>query len=263
MPQVGDDHYLLPQHPGEVDRLDLQHYALRTALGSNHQSPLDSPARVLDVGAGTGQWGWDLAKEFRDAMVVGVDRTAGKPGPPAHYHPVRADVLQGLPFREDSFDFVHQRFLFLGIPLNGWPALVRDLVRVTRPGGWVELVEPQVGILENAGPAINRMMELTLGSAASMGLDTTGAVYDSLDEYLRQSGLTGVERKEVSLPIGEWGGVVGSFMGTDFRVTFTRVLEARTTVNKEELRTILHEVQTEYETRHVRYHVAVASGQKR
>ncbi len=36
--------YVLPRHPAEVDRLDVQHYALREALGTNHLASVEGPA---------------------------------------------------------------------------------------------------------------------------------------------------------------------------------------------------------------------------
>jgi hypothetical protein len=192
-PPTESRHYLLPRHPSEIDRLDLQHYAIRLALGANHQAPVEAPARILDVGAGSGQWGFDMTEEFPEALVVGLDLVSGKPNRPPRYQPVRADLLCGLPFLEGSFDFVHQRLLFLAIPTASWPALVQDLVRVTRPGGWVELVEPPLG-LDGAGPAIQRLLELSL--AAARGLDVSGAVYASLDDELRRAGARQVRRRE-------------------------------------------------------------------
>src|SRR5215467_3249923 len=105
------DRYLFPRHPTEIDRLDIQHYALRRALGADYLAPISRVDRVLDVGAGNGRWGYDLCAEFPRAMVVGVDLVSGKPGPPAGYRFVRANLLHGLPFAEDAFDFVHQRLL--------------------------------------------------------------------------------------------------------------------------------------------------------
>ena len=37
---TGGDAYLFPRHPSEVDRLDVQHYALREALGANYLAPV-------------------------------------------------------------------------------------------------------------------------------------------------------------------------------------------------------------------------------
>src|SRR5205823_5247718 len=36
-------HYLLPRHPDEIDRLDIQHYALRETLGANYLAPVGQP----------------------------------------------------------------------------------------------------------------------------------------------------------------------------------------------------------------------------
>ena len=109
-------HYFMPRHPSEVDRLNLQHYALREALGGNYLAPVSSAAFVLDVGSGTGQWGFEVCGQFPEAMVVGLDLAAGKPGPPPRYRLVRSDLLAGLPFNDGRFDFVHQRLLFLAVP---------------------------------------------------------------------------------------------------------------------------------------------------
>src|SRR5215467_77642 len=129
--------YLLPRHPGEIDRLDIQHYALRETMGANFLAPVESPQRLLDVGCGTGQWGFEACHQFPEALVLGLDLVAGKPDRPARYHWVKANLLQGLPFVHDQFDFVHQRLLVTGVPLASWPQVVAEFARVTRPGGWV------------------------------------------------------------------------------------------------------------------------------
>jgi SAM-dependent methyltransferase len=261
-PVTDSAHYLLPRHPREIDRLDLQHYAIRAALGAIHQAPVESPALVLDIGAGTGQWGWDLTEEFPGALVVGLDLVPGKAGGPHRYQPLRANLLQGLPFCDAAFDFVHQRLLFLGVPAGSWQDVIQDLVRVTRPGGWIELVEPRIGWLPGAGPAIERMLELSLAATAARGLDTSADVYHSLDEYLRRAGAQEVQRREQELPVGEWGGQVGSLMASDFRALFAWLLEARTPLGAEERVELLGRVQEEYEEGHVTWPLGIAFGQK-
>src|SRR5215471_1286524 len=69
---------MLPRHRTEIDRLDVQHYALREAVRGNHLAPVHAPATVLDVGAGTGQWAYDLCAEFPDAEVIGLDLVPSK-----------------------------------------------------------------------------------------------------------------------------------------------------------------------------------------
>jgi SAM-dependent methyltransferase len=247
--------YLFPRHPAEVDRLDVQHYALREELGTNHLAPVERPANILDVGCGTGQWAFELCAEFPEARVVGFDLEASKPERLANYRFVRGDLLRGLPFADERFDFVHQRLLAAsGVPLKLWAIVVRDLVRVTRRGGWVELVEapPELG---SSGPATAHLFELVRRLGRSLGLDTTGIIVGSLDTYLRDAGLEMVQRRAVDLPIGEWGGRVGSLLESGVRAGLTRlcddVFQAKFGITAEECRNLLratHEEWGEYRT---------------
>lgn len=256
--------YLFPPHPTEVDRLDIQHFALRATLDANLLAPVVAPGRVLDVGSGTGQWAFEVCAQFPGALVVGLDLVASKPSSPAGYRWVRSNVLQGLPFGSERFDLVHQRLMVTAVPLERWPALVGDLARVTRPGGWVELVEPMM-VCHRPGPATERLTELALRMASSRGLDAGSAVFDGLQGYLRAAGLQAVERRQASLPIGEWGGQVGSLMATDFRAVnarITEVLRARSELSPEECEDLLRRAQRECEEHGTSYTFAVAFGRK-
>jgi SAM-dependent methyltransferase len=216
------------------------------------------------VGCGTGQWGFELAREFPEALVVGLDLVASKPDRPANYRWVKGNLLHGLPFTKDRFDFVHQRLLVVAVPLAAWPDVVADLVRVARPGAWIELVEPMMAH-EGTGPAIERLDALTLQLAASRGLDTTGVVFSSLDEYLRQAGLAAVTRRQISIPIGPWGGRVGTLMATDVRAGYARlgdVLQARLGITADECRDLLQRSHDECEQLEMSWTFAVAHGQK-
>ena len=42
-------------------------------------------------------------------------------------------------FKDDYFDLVHMRGLAQS--LTDWPSVMKDAHRVTKPGGWIELVE--------------------------------------------------------------------------------------------------------------------------
>jgi SAM-dependent methyltransferase len=256
--------YMLPRHPSEVDRLDVQHYALRAAMGSTHLAPVARARRVLDSGCGTGQWGFELCAQFPEALVVGLDLVPGKAGgPPAHRF-VRANVLQGLPFADGRFDLVHQRLLVTGIPFVDWPRVVADLVRVTAPGGWVELVEPR---REPDGPAAatRRIFDLALDMATALELDTGGVVFGELDAYLRDAGLEQVTRRELVLPIGHWGGDVGALMATDLRAGSTRMcemLQARSRISEREARELIEGAQAEWEEHRTTWTFAVVYGRR-
>jgi ubiquinone/menaquinone biosynthesis C-methylase UbiE len=256
---------MLPRHHTEIDRLDVQHYALRSALRGNYVVPVERPERVLDVGAGTGQWGYDLCAQFPGATVVGLDVVPGKADRrPPNYRYVKANVLQGLPFADDQFDFVHQRLMITALPLQAWPGVVRDLLRVTRPGGWVELVEGGNEI-DPRGPATQRLFELAAQLAAAYGLDWTGSVTSLLDGYLADSGAEQVEMRRVPLPIGEWGGRVGSLLASDFRSTFNGLcgtFESRFGVPIAICQELLRAMHEECEGFQTRYTFSIAVGRK-
>jgi SAM-dependent methyltransferase len=259
-----DGPYVLPRHPSEADRLDVQHYALREALQRNYLAPVEAPAAVLDVGCGTGQWAFELCADFPRAMVVGLDLVSGKPKQPSNYRFVRGNLLQGLPFVEESFDFVHQRFLMSGVPVKSWAAVARDLVRVARPGGWVELVESPPWF-ESPGPATARLCELLQQLLRAEGLDSAGTVLGALDDHLRRSGLADVDKRALDLPVGEWGGQVGSLLATDMRAAFTRmsdVFETRLAFPAGDCLELVKTMQLELEQHHTQLSVVSAFGRK-
>lgn len=223
--EKGSQRYLFPRHASEVNRLDLQHYALREALGVNYFAPVERPERILDVGTGSGQWCVDMSTEFPQAATVGLDLVLAKPVPDRKYRFVWGDVTAGLPFQQESFDLVHQRLLRAGIPLLAWPAVVGDLVRVTRAGGWVELIEV-ANDPTNKGPATSELFGYLSRLAGSRGLSPDDRVVLALDRLLARAGLEEVTVRRFELPVGEWGGRPGSFMASDLRAMFTRLAPA-------------------------------------
>jgi SAM-dependent methyltransferase len=262
---ASDGPYVLPRHPSEMDRLDVQHYALREALQTNYLAPIETPAAVLDVGCGTGQWGFELCADFPRALVVGLDLVHGRPEPPANYRFVKGNLLQGLPFADDRFDFVHQRFLISGVPVKSWTSVAQDLVRIARPGGWVEVVEFPPWF-ESAGPATARLCELLQRLLRARGLDNAGVVFHALGDHLRRAGLTNVSKRSFALPVGEWGGQVGSLLATDMRAAFTRmsaVFESVFALPAEEGVELVKAMNEELELHQTKLTVAFAYGRKR
>jgi ubiquinone/menaquinone biosynthesis C-methylase UbiE len=216
--------YTLPKDDEEINRLDFQHYMLRFALRGNYAAPIGSPRSVLDVGTGSGRWPVEMASIFPKADVVGLDVV---PAPadgerkeetrPANYRFVAGNVLEGLSFADGSFDFVHQRLLIGALPADRWPGVVRELIRVTRRGGWVELVEANIWP-ENGGPALNTLGRWVYDAVARRGIDVQ--LCSHIGEMLTQGGMAGVTQREIRLPLGRKFGRLGTMMETNHLALF-------------------------------------------
>lgn len=222
---ITDAPYVLPKDLGETNRLDFQHYMLRYALKGNYAAPLQDPHDILDVGSGTGRWAIELAQQFPAARVVGMDispppveaRATPLPGP-ANYSFVQGNALERVPFADDSFDFVHQRFLTLAIPAARWPDVVAELLRVTRPGGWVELVETEP---PTGAPAIDQLARWGVELTKRRGIDM--ALMARIGDLLREGGATQVTARTVKMPVGKPAGHVGAMAAVDYLTALSAV----------------------------------------
>ncbi|MGH2502516.1 MAG: class I SAM-dependent methyltransferase [Ktedonobacterales bacterium] len=217
--------YMLPKDLDETNRLDFQHHMLRSFMRGNFLAPIAKPRDILDVGCGTGRWAMELAAQFPNANVIGVDVAppAVNESAPAtlkadNYTFVQGNVLERLPFADRSFDFVHQRYLIMGIPANRWPQVVAELMRVTRRGGWIELIEtePPYG-----APALDQLADWGKQLVSKRGIDF--AVARQVGPLLTAAGATDVTARPLTIPVGRPGGRLGAMMVVDYLSALTAV----------------------------------------
>ncbi len=210
-----DAPYLLPKDALEDQRLNFQHRVLYRTISNHYLAPIaETTATILDVGTGTGIWPVEMAALFPQAHIIGVDASLSSlPNPlPTQCLFCQANVLQGLPFPDAQFDMTHQRLLVAAIPTARWSGVVRELVRVTREGGWIELLE--IGdTIQNAGPATERLLTWMTGISKSLGFEM--GILSHLGDLLQQAGCQMVESQDIPVPLGEWAGAVGQMLKTD------------------------------------------------
>lgn len=214
--------YPLPKDMGEINRLDFQHYLLRAGAGGNYLAPVRQPADILDVGSGSGRWAMEVATTFPTARVIGMDLVPpavdeatilghGLDQRPPNYAFAPGNILEGLPFPDASFDFVHQRLLITAIPKERWPSVIQELARVTRPGGWVELAE--CGVPEAGGPGYMGLWGTWINFLATRGVDFT--IGHDIGQMLNNGGLANIAQRVLYYPMGNWGGRIGRASATD------------------------------------------------
>ena len=220
---VNEIPYVLPKDDSEMSRLDFQHFMLRQAARGNYVAPVRNPHDVLDVGCGTGRWAREVATHFPQANVMGIDilepktdtlATTGMGAElrPDNYIYLKANVLEGLSFPDASFDFVHQRLLLGALPAAQWPNDIRELLRVTRPGGWIELVE--CGVLEGSGPGGQAIVQWNIEMCERRGIDNL--IAPKLADIARNVGMRQVQVRKIALPVGPYGGRIGQMAAADY-----------------------------------------------
>ncbi|KAL1922815.1 uncharacterized protein VTP21DRAFT_9191 [Calcarisporiella thermophila] len=221
--------YPLPIDSLELTRLQHEHEIVRQTLGL-FSAPVEpmlrkEGAKVLEMGCAAGFWMREMAMHFPECEFVGLDvspavpasdgsgqdvKGKGKseggeaePPVPPNVQYVTANALNGLPFADDTFDFVYQRGMGLAYTTEQWARIMHELQRVTKPGGYVELVEPDME-LRRARDVISPPV---IDALKSRHLDL--GVGRRLGELLQES-LEATHTAHRSVPIGRWGGRIGA-----------------------------------------------------
>lgn len=223
--------YLMPIDQREIDRLDMQHYLIRYVMQCNYVAPVQNPKGILDVGCGTGRWAQEVATQFPQSKVFGLDLSAEQNKVtetfPSNYRFVKGNVLEELPFPDMTFDFVHQRFLHVAIPFQKWPHVIQELVRVTRVGGWIELAESDQ-IIHNGGPATQQLAQWALEWSRPRGIDPR--ISAQLGTLLDTAELQNIQNYRIDLPLGNWAGRIGTMTATDI-CAYNRAIRPKLTTD--------------------------------
>ncbi len=221
-------------------------------------------ATILDVGTGTGIWPVEMARLFPQAHIVGVDISAASLEYTSSSSSTfcLADVLKGLPFPDRQFDYIHQRLLVAALPATHWPAVIQELIRVSRPGGWIELLEIGVTI-QHAGPETTRLLNWMGERSRERGFDM--GLLSRLGEMLAQGGLEAIERHDIPVPLGEWAGHVGSMLKANVLSAFDALKGAYCTqanLPLEQFEAMVNRVAQEWEKNHASYVFHAAYGRR-
>ncbi|GLB38376.1 hypothetical protein LshimejAT787_0502410 [Lyophyllum shimeji] len=107
------------------------------------------PTNVLDLGCGSGTWILNCARVWKDSHFVGLDvvplqpdlQQVGSSDLASRITWVHSNFLEGLPFPDEEFDFVHIKRIALGVPEDKWDFIFEEITRVMKPGGAFEMLE--------------------------------------------------------------------------------------------------------------------------
>jgi len=191
-----------------MDRLELQHAAFRILFHGNFNAPiddaLDEGIKVLDAGCGPGHWTVEMAGTFPNSTFYGTDISEVFIDPaPQNCNFTVANTLEGLPFEDDYFDFVYQRKMSTSFSSNDYHTSVNELKRVTKPGGYIELVEYD-SVFKQRGPTwalVQDTFNATILARGALDMDVS-----NMSAFLAD--MEDINSDYASFPIG-WRGPIG------------------------------------------------------
>jgi SAM-dependent methyltransferase len=159
---------------------------------------------VLDVGSGVGHWGRLIATLVAPgAAITGVEREpewvaqATRSAPHERFRYVEGDAT-ALPFDDDTFELVTCQTVLIHVADP--QAVIREFVRVTKPGGQVIVAEPNNRasfVIGSSAPPADLLDVLAFVLACERGKAALGegdnSIGDLVPGFFAQAGLTDVE----------------------------------------------------------------------
>jgi SAM-dependent methyltransferase len=157
------------ESPAEMARLLDLHTLITKGMGGlfPERTDLAGVHDILDIACAPGGWVLDVARQYPDTQVTGIDISKRMVEYAQAYALVRGldnahfrqmDALKPLDFSNDSFDLVNARALVGFMYPEAWTALLQETFRITRSGGTVRLNEGEMPLTNS--PAFEKLSGL-------------------------------------------------------------------------------------------------------
>ncbi|CAG8634294.1 14522_t:CDS:2, partial [Funneliformis mosseae] len=150
-----------PNIETEDIKANVLHSVTKKVWGGNFSSPIENRlikgVRVLDVCCGPGYWVLDMAKTYPKSTFIGMDisPTFSEREKMTNVAFLECNVHDGLPWPNDTFDFVYQRYAWASYNEVQWKNIISEITRVCKPGGMIELMEFDWEFKNNSPIAMN------------------------------------------------------------------------------------------------------------
>ncbi len=203
--------YFMPNDSAEQTRLSIQHQVYLSVLNNSLTAqPLDpSVLRILDVGAGPGEWAVAIAEQQPDADVVAVDIGvfALDDELPGNVSFQIDDLSSDWDFSE-RFDFIHIRGL--AGAFSDWPRVYAEAFKNLAPGGqievadvdWVDVFGEEEETESEFTSAFEELMQKTLEASSRAGRPLSTQHLQA--SYFQEAGFENIRDVEVGVPVGTW-----------------------------------------------------------
>lgn len=205
----GENDYFTPNDEPEQFRLDMQHRCMFLASGSKlFHAPLEAPVRVLDLGTGTGIWAIEVAEEYQQTEVIGVDLSPIQPDwAPSNVKFQIDDVEDEWTWPENHFDLIYSRTMLVG-GIKDYRQYFEQAFRHCAPDGYFECLEMTTDLRSDhyTIPEDNSIIRWT--TLLKQGIQLMGSNlnvdFNRMTELMREVGFVDVTVKPFKVPVGTW-----------------------------------------------------------
>lgn len=205
--------------------LQFQHYFfLHQMKGALLPAPviLSGNEVLLDFPSGSGSWCIDVSQRYPGTQVWGVDtnqalldlaseNAAQRSSSNIQFRHV--EDPRAFPFADATFDVIHLQQCTDLLSLRQWPRLLAEMDRLLKPGGWLNLVDFEMGFASD--PAIDRLLTclgqmlaiLERSTAPGGRLPVTGSVLGP--GWIARLGFSEIGYSLSPVDLGGWNNMAG------------------------------------------------------
>jgi ubiquinone/menaquinone biosynthesis C-methylase UbiE len=207
--QSANTYFIEAENSAEMARLIDQDRIATKAMGGlfSEQEDLSTIVDVLDIACGPGGWVLDVAHQYPDMEVTGIDvsrimieyaSTYARVRQLSNAHFQVMNALEPLQFPDASFDLVNARTIAGFVFPSVWPHLLAECKRILRPGGVIRLTEPEWGFANKSAfetycALVNRALFLSGRSFSPTGRHI--GINPMLKHFLVDAGFSSVDIK--------------------------------------------------------------------
>ncbi|CAG8474094.1 3468_t:CDS:2 [Diversispora eburnea] len=209
----------------DISRSIAHNIAMNKLFGCAYSSPIEEfltmTGKILDVGCGSGTWLIEMAHMYPKPEYFGIDLNPCSTIPyPSNIKITKGNLLN-LPYDESQFDFVRMSDFVSEFTDNEWEQSIAEMIRVTKPGGWIEFCEADLTSPENA-PTFSKFLKSFLECLVLRGVN--GAINTKLEYLLYTTKqVDDIQCAVKSVIFGKKGGFIGTTTFDNFASWFNDV----------------------------------------
>ncbi|KAK3342731.1 S-adenosyl-L-methionine-dependent methyltransferase [Neurospora tetraspora] len=173
------------------------------------EEALEDGGQVLDLGTGTGLWPMQLAENYPDAVITGIDLSPIQPRfVPENVRFYVDDIEDEWVDPENKYDYIHLRFALH--TLKDRKSLMQRVMRHLKPGGYFEIQEIDLSnpgcddhtLTPDTPYAVRDYHKYLEAGLRAMGADISAIQKTS--QEMREAGFEDVTEITKKLPLGIW-----------------------------------------------------------